>query len=295
MNASHEVGGVQNGSSGTGTSTWEHMPEKRVRDLKAAAAEAKQRMEVSIAADIVSGKIKPKAKRNRQLKSAKQIDEDDYNGEDSSLPCGAPAFAVVGSAAHLRVLHRTQSRSPPIICTLFARARVCSIRPLAPAQLPRWPTICTPPHNCKPHHKLLRTPCTRPSYLPLQHCTSRTATLVLPPHALPTLLARFRTTSLPTCSLHAACLRLHSAPHTYSPAITAQRIALVCPHTRRPPAPRWPTLTPCPVRVSIPLAFTAPPHMHPLAAAALARTSCVCTFIHARRAHTPLVPRPQGM
>jgi hypothetical protein len=50
----------------------------------AAAAEAKQRMEVSIAADIVSGKMKPKVKRNCQQKSAKQIDEDDYNDRDSS-------------------------------------------------------------------------------------------------------------------------------------------------------------------------------------------------------------------
>jgi hypothetical protein len=83
MDASHEVGDVWNGSGGTCTSSWEHMQEKRVRDLKAAAAEAKQRMEASITADITSGKIKPKVKRNCQPKSAKQID-DDYNDEDSS-------------------------------------------------------------------------------------------------------------------------------------------------------------------------------------------------------------------
>ena len=41
-------------------------------------------MEASIAADITSGKIKPKVKRNCQLKSAKQIDEDNYNDEESS-------------------------------------------------------------------------------------------------------------------------------------------------------------------------------------------------------------------
>ncbi|KAJ7788841.1 hypothetical protein B0H14DRAFT_2627858 [Mycena olivaceomarginata] len=83
MDASHEVGGVRNGSGSTGTSSWEHMQEKRVRDLKAAAAETKQRMEESITADIASDKIKPKVKRNRQPKSAKQIDEEDYNEEDS--------------------------------------------------------------------------------------------------------------------------------------------------------------------------------------------------------------------
>ncbi|KAJ7801765.1 hypothetical protein B0H14DRAFT_3489237 [Mycena olivaceomarginata] len=85
MDALHEVGGVWNGSGGTSTSSWEHMQETRVRDLKAAAAEVKQRMVVSIAADITSGKIKPKVKRNRQPKSAKQIDEDDYNDEDGFL------------------------------------------------------------------------------------------------------------------------------------------------------------------------------------------------------------------
>jgi hypothetical protein len=34
-------------------------------------------MEADIAADIVSGKIKPKTKRKRQPKSAKEIDEDE--------------------------------------------------------------------------------------------------------------------------------------------------------------------------------------------------------------------------
>jgi hypothetical protein len=61
MDALHEVGGVWNGS---GASNWEHMQEMRVRDFKAAAAEVKQRMEASIAADIALGKIKPKVKRN---------------------------------------------------------------------------------------------------------------------------------------------------------------------------------------------------------------------------------------
>ncbi|KAJ7307845.1 hypothetical protein DFH08DRAFT_975235 [Mycena albidolilacea] len=73
---------VAGGSTGPGTSSWERMQEKRVKDLKAAAA-AKQRMEAEIAADIASGKLKPKVKRKRQPKSAKEIDEDDYD-EDSS-------------------------------------------------------------------------------------------------------------------------------------------------------------------------------------------------------------------
>ncbi|KAJ7842387.1 hypothetical protein B0H14DRAFT_3456923 [Mycena olivaceomarginata] len=74
--------GVAGGSTGAGTSSWEHMQDKRAKDLKA-AAEAKQRMEAEIAADIASGKLKPKVKRKRQPKSAKEIDEDDYNDEDS--------------------------------------------------------------------------------------------------------------------------------------------------------------------------------------------------------------------
>ncbi|KAJ7861192.1 hypothetical protein B0H14DRAFT_3445522 [Mycena olivaceomarginata] len=74
---------VVGGSTGPGTSSWDCMQEKRAKDLKA-AAEAKQRMEVDIAADIVSGKIKPKAKKKCQPKSAKEIDEDNYNNEDSS-------------------------------------------------------------------------------------------------------------------------------------------------------------------------------------------------------------------
>ncbi|KAJ7728120.1 hypothetical protein B0H14DRAFT_3518688 [Mycena olivaceomarginata] len=74
---------VAGGSTGPGTSSWDHMQEKRAKDLKA-AAEAKQRMEADIAADIASGKIKPKTKRKRQPKSAKEIDEDDYDDEDSS-------------------------------------------------------------------------------------------------------------------------------------------------------------------------------------------------------------------
>ncbi|KAJ7323560.1 hypothetical protein DFH08DRAFT_817595 [Mycena albidolilacea] len=73
---------VAGGSTGPGTSSWDHMQEKRVKDLKA-AAEAKQRMEADIAADIASGKMKPKTKRKRQPKSAKEIDEDDYDDEDS--------------------------------------------------------------------------------------------------------------------------------------------------------------------------------------------------------------------
>ncbi|KAJ7791089.1 hypothetical protein B0H14DRAFT_2625402 [Mycena olivaceomarginata] len=74
---------VAGGSTGPGTSSWDRMQEKRVKDLKA-AAEAKQRMEADIAADIASGKMKPKTKRKRQPKSAKEIDEDDYDDEDSS-------------------------------------------------------------------------------------------------------------------------------------------------------------------------------------------------------------------
>ncbi|KAJ7810093.1 hypothetical protein B0H14DRAFT_2607604 [Mycena olivaceomarginata] len=74
---------VAGGSTGPGTSSWDRMQEKRVKDLKA-AAEVKQRMEADIAADIASGKMKPKMKRKRQPKSAKEIDEDDYDNEDSS-------------------------------------------------------------------------------------------------------------------------------------------------------------------------------------------------------------------
>ncbi|KAJ7813771.1 hypothetical protein B0H14DRAFT_2604578 [Mycena olivaceomarginata] len=80
---------VAGGSSGTGGSSGVAgggtggNAEKRAKDLKA-AAEAKQRMEADIAADIVSGKMKPKTKRKRQPKSAKEIDEDDYDDEDSS-------------------------------------------------------------------------------------------------------------------------------------------------------------------------------------------------------------------
>ncbi|KAJ7831285.1 hypothetical protein B0H14DRAFT_3464122 [Mycena olivaceomarginata] len=80
---------VAGGSSGTGGSSggrwwWQWWQcGKRVKDLKA-AAEAKQRMEADIAADIASGKMKPKTKRKRQPKSAKEIDEDDYDNEDSS-------------------------------------------------------------------------------------------------------------------------------------------------------------------------------------------------------------------
>ncbi|KAJ7331089.1 hypothetical protein DFH08DRAFT_815171 [Mycena albidolilacea] len=74
---------VAGGSTGPGTSSWDRMQEKRAKDLKA-AAEAKQRMEANIAADIASGKIKPKTKRKRQPRSAKEIDEDDYDDEDSS-------------------------------------------------------------------------------------------------------------------------------------------------------------------------------------------------------------------
>ncbi|KAJ7837578.1 hypothetical protein B0H14DRAFT_2589176 [Mycena olivaceomarginata] len=103
MDASYEVGGVWNGSGGTGTSSWEHMQEKRVRDLKAAAAEANQRMEASITADIMSGKIKPKVKRNCQPKSAKQIDEDNYNDEVCSRQ----------SLLHLLVLLAASSFWPP--------------------------------------------------------------------------------------------------------------------------------------------------------------------------------------
>ncbi|KAJ7314816.1 hypothetical protein DFH08DRAFT_972551 [Mycena albidolilacea] len=74
---------VAGGSTGPGTSSWEHMQEKRVKDLKA-AAETKQRMEADIAADIAPGKMEPKTKRKCQPKSAKEIDEDDYDDEDSS-------------------------------------------------------------------------------------------------------------------------------------------------------------------------------------------------------------------
>ncbi|KAJ7344093.1 hypothetical protein DFH08DRAFT_962231 [Mycena albidolilacea] len=74
---------VAGGSTGPGTSSWDRMQEKRAKDLKA-AAEAKQRMEADIAADIASDKIKPKTKRKCQPKSAKEIDEDDYDNEDSS-------------------------------------------------------------------------------------------------------------------------------------------------------------------------------------------------------------------
>ncbi|KAJ7315632.1 hypothetical protein DFH08DRAFT_820548 [Mycena albidolilacea] len=74
---------VAGGSTGPGTSSWDRMQEKRVKDLKA-AAEAKQRMEADITADIASGKMKPKMKMKRQLKSAKEIDENDYDDEDSS-------------------------------------------------------------------------------------------------------------------------------------------------------------------------------------------------------------------
>ncbi|KAJ7828558.1 hypothetical protein B0H14DRAFT_3466242 [Mycena olivaceomarginata] len=75
--------GVAGGSTGPSTSSWECMQEKRAKDLKA-AAEVKQRMEADIAADIASGKMKPKVKRKRQLKSTKEIDEDNYNDKDSS-------------------------------------------------------------------------------------------------------------------------------------------------------------------------------------------------------------------
>jgi hypothetical protein len=74
---------IAGGSTGPSTSSWEHMQEKRVKDLKA-AAETKQRMEADIAADIVLGKLKLKVKRKRQPKSTKEIDEDNYNDEDSS-------------------------------------------------------------------------------------------------------------------------------------------------------------------------------------------------------------------
>ncbi|KAJ7364442.1 hypothetical protein DFH08DRAFT_839323 [Mycena albidolilacea] len=209
----------------------------------------------------------------------------------TSLLRGAPAFAVLGSAAHLRVLHRTQSRSPPVVCAPCARAGACSIHPLVlehhsplPGS-PRWPTIRTPPHNCKPQRKPLRTPCTRPSYLRstlhLVYSNSRTAPACTAhpagallryelAHMLPALRARrlLASTFSPT----------HLFPRHHS---TAHRARTSC--TRRPSAPRWPTLTP-------------PPHVHsPAAAAALARTSCVRTFVHARRAHTPLAPRPQSM
>jgi hypothetical protein len=40
-------------------------------------------MKADIAADIALGKLKPKVKRKRQPKSAKEIDEDDYDDEDS--------------------------------------------------------------------------------------------------------------------------------------------------------------------------------------------------------------------
>ncbi|KAJ7729116.1 hypothetical protein B0H14DRAFT_3518374 [Mycena olivaceomarginata] len=75
---------VAGGSTGPGTSSWDHMQEKRAKDLKA-AAKAKQRMEADIAADIVSGKMKPQVKRKRQLKSAKEIDEDDYDDKDGRV------------------------------------------------------------------------------------------------------------------------------------------------------------------------------------------------------------------
>ncbi|KAJ7866273.1 hypothetical protein B0H14DRAFT_3442541 [Mycena olivaceomarginata] len=74
---------VAGGSTGPSTSSWDRMQEKRAKDLKA-AAKAKQRMEADIAADITSGKMKPKTKRKCQPKSAKEIDEDDYNDEGSS-------------------------------------------------------------------------------------------------------------------------------------------------------------------------------------------------------------------
>ncbi|KAJ7355179.1 hypothetical protein DFH08DRAFT_803226 [Mycena albidolilacea] len=77
------AGGGTGGNAVAGGSTGHCMQEKRAKDLKA-AAKAKQRMEADIAADIASGKIKPKAKKKRQPNSAKEIDEDDYNNEDSS-------------------------------------------------------------------------------------------------------------------------------------------------------------------------------------------------------------------
>lgn len=74
---------VASGSGSTGPSSWDRMQEKKAKDLRA-AAEAKKRMEAKIAADIASGKITRKPKRKREPKSAKQVDEDDYNDEDSS-------------------------------------------------------------------------------------------------------------------------------------------------------------------------------------------------------------------
>ncbi|KAJ7339116.1 hypothetical protein DFH08DRAFT_1013931 [Mycena albidolilacea] len=91
------------------------------------------------------------------------------------------------------------------------------------------------------------------------------------------------------CLLAPTFCPTHLFPRRHSTAHRARMSRTPC-----PPAPRWLTLTPRPMRVSIPLAFAPAPHP-PAAAAALARMSCVCTFAHARRAHTPLAPRPQGM
>ncbi|KAJ7358380.1 hypothetical protein DFH08DRAFT_1075483 [Mycena albidolilacea] len=55
MDASHEVGGVWNGSGGTGTSSWEHMQEKRVKDLKAAAVEELKSQEADSSGGSVAG------------------------------------------------------------------------------------------------------------------------------------------------------------------------------------------------------------------------------------------------
>jgi hypothetical protein len=133
MDASHEVGGVQNGSGGTGTSSWEHMQEKRVRDLKA-AAEAKQRMEASITADIVSSKIKPKVKRNHQPKSAKQIDEDkDSLWLPISVPPSCTTCCLLLLATHVFL-------SDP--CTTTTSAWKCCFYSILHTHIP--PTLSLP-------------------------------------------------------------------------------------------------------------------------------------------------------
>ncbi|KAJ7312803.1 hypothetical protein DFH08DRAFT_1044054 [Mycena albidolilacea] len=255
----------------------------------------------------------------------------------TGLPRGAPAFAVLGSAAHLRVLHP----ATPAPLHVFTRL---SSAPAPAARLSRSPArpwfLCCAPPRPAPHPILLSAcrMCTMRSFV-LEHrsllpgsptgpqfarlTTANHSAIRSAPHALARRTSRSilhpaysNSRTAPACIAHSASALPHFELVHMLPALRARRLLVrtfrpthlfprrhsashcACmSRTRHPPAPRWPTLTPRPVRASIPLAFaprsTCNVHL-PAAAAAAARTSRVRTFVHAQRAHTPLAPRPRA-
>ncbi|KAJ7358023.1 hypothetical protein DFH08DRAFT_1042784 [Mycena albidolilacea] len=200
----------------------------------------------------------------------------------AGLPRDAPAFAVLGSAAHLRVPHH------PILLPLV----ICAPSPAGP-QFEFARRLTTANHSAirSATHALAR----------------RTSHSTLHP-----VYSNSRTT--PACTTHSAGALPHfelAHPHapcplcaplacTYIPPYTpilppSQRITS-CSYVPQPPptcAPMANTDT-LPLHASIMLAFApcSTCDVHLPAAAAPAQMSCVHTFVHAQCSHTPLAPWP---